>query len=422
MQHSGRTDFDIAIVGGGAAGLATGIHAARAAEGTRVAILDGARRLGAKILVSGGGRCNVTNRQVRPADFFCTSRHSIKRVLAAFDVEATIAFFRELGVRLHEEEWGKLFPDSNTARSVLDALVTEARRLGIQILEGRRVETIGHDETGFRLTTADGAYASKRVVLATGGQSLPKTGSDGFGYQLAASLGHSIIPLTPGLVPLILADDFHTGLSGISHEAQLSLLVEGEAPVRMSGPLLWTHFGISGPVAMDISRCWHRAALEGRLARLFIQFVPGQTQERLDAWLAEAAAQRPRAHLDALLSEKLPSRVVTRLLGSMGVPAAVPLAHLSRPHRHRVAASLAGWPLTVLGSRGYNHAEVTAGGVPLTEIDPSRMASRRCPGLYLVGEILDVDGRIGGFNFQWAWSSGFVAGRAAARSVLEAAD
>lgn len=420
------SDFDLAIVGAGAAGLATAIFAARHAPTLRIAALDGAARLGAKILVSGGGRCNVTNTVVTAADFWGGSRRIIERVLRSFPAERTVEFFREIGVSLHEEAGGKLFPDSHRARTVLDALLNEARQLRIDVLAAHRVNEIerpGDSTPCFNLRTSHRAVRARRIVLATGGQSLPKSGSDGGGYRLAKSLGHSIVPPTPALAPLVLEGDFHAPLAGVSHEAEIVIRAEGRQPARLRGSLLWTHFGVSGPLAMNASRHWHRARLEGCAVCVGLGFVPEHTFETLEAALLNLAASQPRSHLHNALqalqapTAAIPERVLAALLDRLGLGRGIAMAHMTREDRRRLVHALLDWPLPIRDSRGYNYAEATAGGVPLDEIDARTMESRRSPGLFLVGEILDVDGRIGGFNFQWAWSSGFVAGRAIAEAL-----
>lgn len=418
--------FDVAIIGGGAAGLATAIFAARGKPGLRIGVLDGAPRLGAKILVSGGGRCNVTNEHVTERDFWGTSRNTIRNVLRALPVEATIDFFREIGVPLHLEARGKYFPDTNRARSVLDALLGECARLDVGVVTGFRVASIARgDEAASRARFVIRATDKREVVaanavLATGGLSLPKTGSDGGGYELALGLGHTIVPCTPALTPLVLDGDFHAPLAGVSHDVELTLHATGRKPERISGPMLWTHFGISGPAAMDASRIWHRARLERLDPRLTASLIPGETRESMERRFVAAAASSASASARAVLSPPLPARLADAVLESVGV-GEIALAHMAREQRNALIAAILAWPLRVRDSRGYAHAEVTAGGVPLSEIDPATMQSRRTAGLYLVGEILDADGRIGGFNFQWAWSTGFIAGRAIARGVLRPA-
>lgn len=410
MQPTDRSSpVDIAIVGAGAAGLATGIFAARRDPSPRIVALDGAAKLGAKILISGGGRCNVTHRVVSADDYCGGNVHLVRRILAALPVEATIRFFREIGVSLHEEENGKLFPDTNRARTVLDALLGEARRLGIEIRCGRRVTAIERCDEGFHLSIGGESLTVRKVVLATGGLSYPKTGSDGTGYQFASSLGHTLTPTTPALAPLILDGDFHTALSGIAHEVELTIRPADGKAVRIRGPMLWTHFGISGPAALDASRHWHRARIEQRGVTVSASFLPGESFETAEAGLVAKAGAQPRALLHTVLSGMLPARVAAAVLKHLRIGERVQMAHLTRDDRRRLVRGLLEWPLPILESRGYAHAEVTAGGVPLTEVNAATMESRVCPGLYLVGEILDVEGRLGGFNFQWAWCTGFVA-------------
>jgi predicted Rossmann fold flavoprotein len=411
---------DVAVVGAGAAGLATAIFTARLQPALRVVALDGARSLGAKILVSGGGRCNVTNVQVVPADFWQKGSPLLRRVLRAFTVDETVAFFREIGVALREEPGGKLFPETGRARTVLEALLREAAVRGVSLLTGYRVTRVAREASGFVLETSQGLLRAGRVVLATGGLSLPKSGSDGFGYKVAESLGHSVVSPTPALDPLLLEGDFHAPLSGVSHEVEITIAVEGERPVRIAGPLLWTHFGASGPAALNASRFWHRARLRGAPARITAHLLPALGAfEAIEAHLLAVAAERPRGTLHGTLAALLPASVAAAVLEALGLDPAQTLGQLRREERRRLVSALLAWPLPVRGTRGYNFAEVTAGGVPLAEVDVASMESRRCPGLHLVGEILDVDGRIGGFNFQWAWSSARVAASSLARAAGE---
>jgi len=428
------------VVGAGAAGLATAIFAARAAPHLRVRCLDGARRVGAKILVSGGSRCNVTNRVVTERDFWGGSSRVVRNVLRAFPAERAAAFFEELGVRLHEEEDGKLFPDTNRSRTVLDALLNEAAAHGVTIETGRRVTGVLRTEEGFELSIDSETITARAVAIATGGRSLPKTGSDGAGYDLVRRLGHGYVETTPALAPLVIDGDSHVRLAGVTHRAMLSLRVNGRIATRLEGSLLWTHFGMSGPVVLNMSRHWHRAVLDGarragpfertdhaRRAGPFgpaahsvvvvMNLIPGESFESLETWWLEQERERPRAQVTTILATRVPSAVADAWLSVAGIGSDMTMAHLARDDRRRLLHALVETPLTVVDSRGYGYAEVTAGGIPLDEIDPATMQSRVCPGLFLVGEILDVDGRLGGFNFQWAWSSGWVAGHAIARRL-----
>jgi predicted Rossmann fold flavoprotein len=413
-------EVDAAIVGAGAAGIATAIFTLQRRPGLRLALLDGARRPGAKILVSGGTRCNVTNTVVRESDFNGGRPAVIRTILRAFPVAETVAFFQDIGVPVHEEADGKLFPDSNRSRDVLDALLNELARLDSRVMSDHRVQDVGAEAGGFLISTTRGPIRAATVVLATGGLSLPKTGSDGAGFELARRFGHTVVPTTPALAPLLCKPGnaaMHATLSGVSQNVRLELRVEGRAETRTSGAMLWTHFGVSGPVVLDMSRHWLRSRLNGNQPELHASLCPDDTFDTLEArWIALARRQ-PRISIQTAVATMLPSGLGAVLLDVLSLSAVQTLADLTRETRRRLVHAMLDLPLAVIDSRGYNYAEVTAGGVDLAEIDPSTMESRRRPGLYLVGEILDVDGRIGGFNFQWAWSTARVAARALARDV-----
>jgi predicted Rossmann fold flavoprotein len=409
---------DIAVVGAGAAGLAAAIFIRRLNPSRSVTLLDGAARPGAKILVSGGSRCNVTNVAVSERDFWGGRSTIVRRVLRGFPVQETVAWFASLGVALHEEEHGKLFPDSNRSRDVLDALLREVRSCGATLSGGTRITDVTGRAGRFQLHTSDAVLDANVVVLATGGLSLPKSGSDGAGLSIARRLGHTIVPTTPALAPLTLDVGSAPGAQGVAHDVELSVWVDNALSTRLAGALLWTHFGVSGPVVLDASRHWLRARLDARAVRVTINLCPGETFEQIDARWNSQASRRPRTALQTALAEILPASVATAVLRQLNLQESTILAHLTRPDRRRLTHGLVEWPLAVTGSRGYNYAEATAGGVALDEISPATMESRLCPWLYLIGEMLDVDGRLGGFNFQWAWSSARVAARAIADSAL----
>jgi len=408
-------DTDVVIVGAGAAGLAAAIFIRRLASGASVRLVESAKKPGAKILVSGGSRCNVTNAVVNETDYWGGRRTIIRRVLRGFTVPQTVAFFEELGVPLKEEAGGKLFPVSDRSRDVLDALLRELQRLDVPLDAGRRVLDVRPAPCGFDVETADGVVTTRHVVLATGGRSLPKTGSDGGGLEIARRLGHTIVETTPALAPLVLdpADPVHRGLSGVSLDAELTIWIDNAASIRLRGALLWTHFGVSGPVALNASRHWERARLNARGRESGVEmtasFCPGERFEDVDAKLTSLAARRPRAAVATVLAGWLPASMAAAALRRAEVHADMVLAKLARDDRRRLAHTLVEWPLPVIATRGYNFAEATAGGVHLGEIDPTSMESRVSRGLFLIGEMLDVDGRIGGFNFQWAWASAAVA-------------
>jgi predicted Rossmann fold flavoprotein len=415
---------DIAILGGGAAGLAAAIFAAEHAPSARVVLLDGARRLGAKVLVSGGARCNVTHERVTPRDFNAPQAF-VRHVLAAFDEKAAVRWFESLGVRLKREPTGKLFPVTDDAHTVLNALVKRCESLGVSIhthhrVHGVRVEVHG-DQPRFRITHEQGHLEAQRTIFATGGRSLPRTGSDGAAWRLIETLGHRVTPTYPALVPLVLAPTmFHKDLSGLSATVTLSTYADGKRIDQRTGGLLWTHFGISGPVVMDASRFWVTAHAQGRQPKLRCSFLPDQSFIHVEQQLLAQAAAHPKRQLLSATHEIVSPRLAACLLQHDGIEPTTPLAHLSRENRRRLIHLLIDLDLQVAHDRGWNYAEVTAGGVPLDEIHHTTMASRIVPGLYAVGEMLDGDGRIGGFNFQWAWSTGFIAGRSAAASLFAA--
>ena len=423
---------DIVIVGCGAAGLFASIFAGRAlraagSESTVIGI-DGARTIGAKILVAGGGRCNVTHHRVDDTAYAGSSAGAIRKVLRSFGVEQTRAFFAELGVELKQEETGKLFPTTDDAHTVLNALKNAAADANVQLVHPWRVAGITREPDHFVIHKQDDASTllAQRVVLATGGKSLPKSGSDGAGYELAKSLGHTITPrVFPALVPLTLKDgSFMRELSGLTVPTTIELRAASGKKLRsFTNSMLCTHFGLSGPGVLDISRYYLDAAAQASESnqpapQLLINWLPDHTMETLDALLIERSRRPQAPGIGKMLSELLPERLARELCLQAHVDFARPIAVLTRDERRTICASATQTPVPVSGDRGYTFAEVTAGGVPLSEIHLDTMESRVCPGLHLCGELCDVDGRIGGFNFQWAWASGHLAGCGAAKSLL----
>lgn len=392
------------------------IQAGRA--GAAVIALDGATRLGAKILVAGGGRCNVTHHAVSERDYAGSTPASIRRILARFEVAQTVQFFRDLGVELKREETGKLFPTTDDAHTVLDALVGASRGAGVTILHPWRVESVSRDRGEFvvREAATGATLRARRVILATGGRSLPKTGSDGHGYAIARSLGHSVTPhVFPALVPLTLArDHFLCGLSGVTLPATVELRsATGKRLAAFTDSTLLTHFGLSGPGVLNISRHFTAAKLDSRANAepfLLLNAIPGRSLDGIDAELRGLGRVSPARRL----ASHLPERLARALCEYAGLDPGEPGHTLSRDARRALAAACTSLRLPVTGDRGWLFAEATAGGVPLAELRLDTLESRVCPGLHVCGEVCDVDGRIGGFNFQWAWASGFVAGRGAA--------
>ncbi len=431
---------DIAIIGAGAAGLMAGIWAGRECPRRvalhesglprRILLLDGARHIGAKILVAGGGRCNVTHDVVDDSAFAGSSRHAIRKVLKRFDVQRTIEYFREIGVELKREDTGKLFPITDDARTVLDALLRAAKHTGDELRHPWRVTKVltvssslpGRTESppaAFEIIADDGrTIAAQRIILATGGKSLPKTGSDGAGYELARGFGHSITHrVFPALVPLTLPKDHPLcALSGISAIAILEVRkAAGKRLVSFTDSTLCTHFGLSGPGPLDISRYLTDARFDDPAACLVINWLPNETAESFDRALVELSRSKNAISCGRFLRKRdLPARLVETLCAIAGIDPSASGSQLTRDQRRSIVAAVVEMKAPITGDRGFAHAEVTAGGVPLSELRLETMESRIHPGLYIIGEMCDVDGRIGGYNFQWAWASGYVAGTAAA--------
>lgn len=422
---------DIAIIGAGAAGLMAAIWAGRTSQypKLRIIALDGAKVLGAKILVAGGGRCNVTHHVVDELQYAGSSRNSIRNVLGRFNVEQTVAFFSQLGVQLKQEETGKLFPVTDDAHTVLDALLHAARNAGVEIRNPWRVDRIERTGEHFILTHAkregessDAIIHAKRIIIATGGMALPRTGSDGKGYEFVRQLGHTLTDsIYPALVPLKLRDGhWITTLSGLTVPATLRLVSsKGKLLAEYTNSTLCTHFGLSGPSVLDISRYVTAAKAADSGSKLTICWTPGMNIEEVDAALVRSAKlSLVRAVTELGLPERL-ARAIINASGLESLTGAATVGSLQREQRRTLSQFVAATPLDIVGDRGFTFAEVTAGGVPLNQVRLDTMESRICPGVYLCGEILDVDGRVGGFNFQWAWASGYTAGCAAAEGVRE---
>jgi len=426
----GSERADIVVVGAGAAGLMSAIWAGREARSRgarlRIIALDGAKTIGAKILVAGGGRCNVTHHEVTERAYAGSSRNSIRNVLRRFDVAATRAFFEELGVELKREETGKLFPVTDSARTVLNALLGAARDAGVELRHPARVERVDRLDgaMGFRVSGDWGALAARCVILATGGKALPRSGSDGQGYGFARAFGHTVTErVFPALVPLVLDERSAVGamirgLSGLTLPARIELRSgTGKRLEAFTNSTLCTHFGVSGPGVMDVSRYYTDARFDDAGAHLVVCWLPEASREVCEGELVGLG----KRSVGRWLKERLPERMAEAVCELAGVDPGGPGHGLRKEARRALLQSLFEMRLPVTGDRGFTHAEATAGGVPLSEIDIRTMSSRFCPGLFLCGEICDVDGRIGGFNFQWAWSSGWIAGVSSAASLLDVA-
>lgn len=395
----------VAVIGAGAAGLVAAAWSAR--SGADTTLIERTADGGRKILISGGGRCNVLPSALAPDRFVTDSpAHLLRALLRAWPLHEQRAFFeRDLQVPLVlEPESGKLFPASDRAKDVRDALVAHARTAGVRMHFNTRVTDLLVTATGFTVVTSAGATEYQRLVLATGGLSVPATGSDGGGLDLARRLGHQMIDPYPGLTPL-LGDGSHESLAGVSLPVRLRARID-QKTLETDGGFLFTHRGYSGPAVLDLSHLTSR----GEQPVIRAQWSALTQQD----WIRELEA--PSASVSTLLARHIPARLSERLMKDAGVPADRRTSALKRAERLALVDALTAYVLPWTGNEGYKKAEVTGGGVALTEVNPKTLESKRVPGLYLCGEMLDAFGPIGGHNFSWAWATGHTAGCAAGRS------
>ncbi len=389
--------FDVIIIGAGAAGLMCALTAGR--RGRRVLVIERSNRAGKKILMSGGGRCNFTNTGTGPENFLSANPHFCKSALARFTPWQFIERVERHGIAYHEKELGQLFCD-DSSRQIVDMLLTDCADAGVRILTSCAIDSV-RDPAGkpgqFLAETSHGSFSADAMVVASGGLSIPRMGATGFGFELARRFGHRVLPTRAGLVPLVLSgkplEDL-ADLSGVS----LPVIAHSNGQ-HFHNQMLITHRGVSGPAILQISSYWQPGD------PLQLNLLPGIDALAL---LEDRQHARPASELKSVLSELLPKRFAQRLcerwLGNR------PMRQIGPAELKRIAEQLSHWQLTASGTEGYRTAEVTLGGVDTTELSSRTMESRRVPGLYFIGEVVDVTGWLGGYNFQWAWASGFAAG------------
>jgi len=390
-----RHKFDVVILGAGAAGLLAAIEAGR--RGRRVVVLERAERPGKKILISGGGRCNFTNLHTRPDNFLSANPHFAKSALARYTPADFIALVERHGIAYHEKTLGQLFCEGS-AQQIVDLLMAECAQAGVRVLTGMAVSEVRRDDSSDEFTVVAGgnSFTAPALVVATGGLSIPKMGATGFGYEIARQFSVPIEPCRPALVPLVLARaerEQFANLAGVS-----APVVVSAGRRSFSEKMLFTHRGLSGPAILQISSYWQEQEA------IRIDWGPGKN---LLAALRPVSARRDLAALKAALRAELPARMADRLI-DVASPQSWTNHALDEMERR-----LHGWTFTPSGTEGYEKAEVTAGGVSTSALSAQTMECSNVPGLYFIGEVVDVTGHLGGFNFQWAWASGAAAGRSA---------
>ncbi|WP_250623554.1 NAD(P)/FAD-dependent oxidoreductase [Pinirhizobacter soli] len=391
------SDYDVLVIGAGAAGMMCAIVAG--ARGRRVLVLDHANKPGKKILMSGGGRCNFTHTGTTPANYLSANPHFCKSALARYTPWDFIAMVDRHRIAWHEKTPGQLFCD-DSAKQIVAMLLAECARSGVRVETSVPVSNVRAHGDGFMVDTPQGHVRCASLVVATGGLSVPTMGATAFGYDLARQFGHDVLPLRAGLVPLTLSgkhQEHYADLSGVALPASASC---GSA--SFGEAVLFTHRGVSGPAILQISSYWE----PGR--ELLLDLMPGIDPAQ---WLIDQQHERGAAELRTVLGDGLPKRLAQRLcelfFGSR------PMRQYRDAELRDIGERLAAWPIVASGTEGYRTAEVTLGGVDTDGISSTTMMSRRVPGLYFIGEVLDVTGHLGGYNFQWAWASGHAAGQVA---------
>ena len=403
-SNSHPNSHDVIILGAGAAGLMCAAVAGQ--RGHRALLLEQARHPGEKIRISGGGRCNFTNLHTAPSNFLSANPRFCHSALSGYTQRDFIALVESYGIAYHEKTRGQLFCDGSS-RQIIDMLLEECRKAQAQLRLGVRISAISRSENGFVVVTDQGEFRARSLVVATGGPSIPKMGSSGFGYKIAEQFGLKIVPPRPALVPLtfdtaLLAQ--FKDLSGVSVDAVVNC-----GKMHFDEALLFTHCGLSGPAILQISSYWR----EGH--DLVIDMAPGND---ILAELKRSRRDHPRQEIATALAEFLPKRLASIIADTIGGPER--LADFSDKLLINAVAAVKQWRLKPDGTEGYRTAEVTLGGVDTSELSSKTFESRSVAGLYFIGEVVDVTGHLGGFNFQWAWSSGYAAGRHIARNSAEA--
>ncbi len=402
------------VVGGGAAGLCAAILIAR--TGLKITLLEQNDRIGKKILVSGNGKCNITNRHITPERFHSTNPEFVRNALEGYDLESVVSFFDGIGLVLQEGKEGKMFPMSMQAAGVVEILEYEAKRAGVNILCGCRVERIGKTEEGFVLETSLGVKQCQTLLITAGSVAAEKLGGNNSGYMFASSLGHALIPRHPALVQLCSEEAWVQACAGVKIPGVATLYANGEEIMQKEGDLLFTNYGISGLAILDLSREVSLRLAAFEYCELSLDLLPSYSKERLTnlltAHITKGSDKPLLLWLQGFMHKKLAKVVLEHAKCQSAQEGA-----LNRKEINRIVHTIKHLKLGISDTRGFAYAEVATGGVDTAQIDPETMASKLVPNLYFAGEVLDVDGDRGGYNFHFAWVSAMRAAEAINRSI-----
>ena len=398
----------VAVIGGGAAGMMAAVTAA--SEGARVILLEHKDRIGKKILSTGNGRCNFTNTHQEPLCYNSENPLFPWSVIEKFDAQKTVSFFLQLGVYSKNRN-GYLYPNSDQASAVLDAFRMELDRLHVDVRTGVHIRGIDPGKKGFVIRADQEKVRADRVILCTGSKAAPATGSDGSGYDLAKQLGHRLIPVLPALVQLRCEGDFFKAVAGVRVNGSISLWTEGECIAKDTGEIQLTDYGISGIPVFQVSRYASKLLYEKKEVTAVLDFMPDFTEKQTGAFLSARAKMRPEKPADMFLIGLFHKKLSELWIKQSCIPRDKTAGDMTAEEIERFVQCIKNFRLRVTAANPYEKAQVCCGGIDTEEVDPGTLESRYVPGLYFAGEILDVDGMCGGYNLQWAWSSGYVAGK-----------
>ncbi|SFR96287.1 hypothetical protein SAMN05661086_02911 [Anaeromicropila populeti] len=400
-------DAEIIIIGGGASGLMAAIAAGR--KGKKVILIEQKDRIGKKILATGNGKCNFSNTYQDSRCYRSDNSSFPIKVLERFGVDETVSWFENLGILVKERN-GYLYPNSLQASSILDVLRLETARLGIKVYCEERVTKIKEYNQGFRVFLRRREITGKKIILAAGGKASPQHGSDGSGYLLAESLGHHIIPTVPALTGLKVKEGFCGKMAGVRTEAAVSLFIEDKLVSKDIGELQLTGYGISGIPVFQVSRYAGKGLLEKKKVTAQIDFFPDRKEEDIWRKLQQNIKAHPDDFAEDMLTGIMNKKIYLVLMKEAGIKANAVVKSVPTDKWRKLSAYMKGLSLHIIDSNGFETAQVTAGGVDTREINERTMESKLKKNLYMIGELLDVDGICGGYNLQWAWSTGFIAG------------